>query len=429
MSEAAQDNLTRLLAVKHDSITSRAASIEDFITCVISDEEHREDLVAVFEQALTSLLSVYVSSGDATKFRALLDHLRPYFASIPKARTAKLVRLVIQDLRKVPHSQDLQTRLCREWIEWAITEDRKLIRQRLETELSEILLEQKKYHEALDILSRLTAELRKVDHKSQLIEVHLIESRTFRGLGDFNRAKAALTAARTNAAAVYVSPTLQGQLDVESGILFTEEKEYRTASSYFTEAYDAFANAGDKRAVDALKYGLLCKILDGNPKETAAMAASAALTVAKISGPEGSAEIEAVLDMARAAEAQSLYRLNEVLESRRAEFEADPVVVSNVRHLIHSLEEQHLLRIVKPFSAVELSRIAEMISLPVEKVEERLVEMILDQKLKASINQSDGILNIFEDEAENELLTESIELIQELDGVVDALYTRCKLMS
>jgi 26S proteasome regulatory subunit N6 len=87
------------------------------------------------------------------------------------------------------------------------------------------------------------------------------------------------------------------------------------------------------------------------------------------------------------------------------------------------------LRIVKLFCAVQLSRIAEMISLPIERVESRLVQMILDQKLKASINQSDGILNIFEDEAESEFLTESINLLRSLDGVVDALYTRCKLIN
>jgi 26S proteasome regulatory subunit N6 len=122
---------------------------------------------------------------------------------------------------------------------------------------------------------------------------------------------------------------------------------------------DAFANANDRRAVDALKYGLLTEILDGRPHETTAKAATAALVLAKFAGPEGNAEVDAVLEMARASEAKSLHRLNEVLESRRAELEADPVVVSNVRSLIDALEESHLLRIVKPFVAVELTRIAE----------------------------------------------------------------------
>jgi len=425
------ERLESAMLLRSRSEPDCASSLEDLATIIIQDSEHHEDRAGVFEKVLVGLLSLYVSIGDETRFSNLLSRLRDYFVVIPRARTAKLGRMIIQALRKVPGSQDLQVSLCREWIAWAVKEGRTLLRQRLDTELSEILLEQGRFNETLEIVSRLTSELRKVDHKSQLIEVHLIESRTFRGLGDFSRAKASLTAARTNAAAVYTSPLLQGQLDLESGIIFTEERDYRTASSYFAEAFDAFASAGERRAGDALKYRLLCRILDGRPTECAPMAASAALTLARANGGETvrNDEIDAVLQIAHAAEAKSLSQLTEVMERRRADLECDPVVAANMRNLIDNLEEQHLLRIVKPYSAIELARIAVMIALPVEQVEAKLVQMILDQKLKASINQSDGILSIFMDEESNELLTESIGLIRQMDGVVDALYTRCKLMS
>ncbi|KAK8854003.1 26S proteasome non-ATPase regulatory subunit 11 [Tritrichomonas musculus] len=422
------EELSKIMGNRNQNEANCAAQLEDLIDKIVADSESGEQNNAIFEQTLTSLLSVYTSLGDPIKFQNILTHLTSYFKQVPKARTAKLVRLIIQALRKVPGSQDLQIELCKEWIDWAIKEERTLLRQRLETELAEILLEEKRYQEAIDILSRLTVELRKVD-QSQLIEVYLIQSRTFRGLGDFNRAKASLTAARTNATAVYTPPLLQGQLDLESGIIFTEEQDYRTANSYFSEAFDSFSSIGDLRAVSALKYGLLCKILDGRPQECATSYANAAMTLQNIKGGEAvhGSEIEAMLEIAKAAEAKSLSQLNQVMNDRPDDFQKDPVVASNIKNLIDSLEEQHLLRIVKPYSAVELQRIADMIKLPVENIEAKLVQMILDQKLKASINQSDGILNIFEAEEENEILTQSIELISQMDGVVDALYTRCKL--
>jgi 26S proteasome regulatory subunit N6 len=423
------EKLTDILATETGD-TARP-HLEDLIDEIKEDKEHQEELVSVFEKTLNALLKVYIDIGDGSKFSDVLIHLKPFFASIPKARTAKLVRIIIQALRKVPGTQDLQVQLCNEWIEWAKTEERTLLRQRLETELSEILLEQRRFQEALDILQRLSLELRKVDHKSQLIEVHLIESRTFRGLGDFSRAKAALTAARTNAAAVYTTPLLQGQLDLESGILFNDDGDYRTASSYFAEAFDAFSNAGDSRAIDALKYRLLCRILDGKANECQAIEAAAAISLqnSKVGGIQKNTEVEIMMKIAHASEEKSLHQLVEVINECQADIDSDPVISSNVKNLIDSLEEQHLLRIVKPYSAVELSRIAELIQLDVEQVESKLVQMILDQKLKASINQADGILNIFEDEEANELLTESIELIENMDGVVDALYSRCKLMN
>lgn len=421
------EEFEQIIAVRMNSETECAAKLEQLIDKIISNEE-LDEFAPLFEKALIALLSVYVSIGNATKYQDLLNHLQKYFLIIPKARIAKLVRLIIQSLRKLTNSRDLQISLCKEWIDWAKKEERTLLRQRLETELSEIFLEEQRYSDTLEIISRLTSELRKVDHKSQLIEVHLIESRTYRGLGDVSRAKASLTAARTNAAAVYTPPLLQGQLDIESGIIFNEEADYRTAGSYFSEAFDAFAGANDQRAIDALKYGLLCRILDGRASECASMVANAALQLNNLSGEGvGGSEIEAMLEIAQASEAKSLHQLDQVITKRSADIEKDPVVASNVKNLNDSLEEQHLLRIVKPYSAVELSRIAEMINLPVDKVESKLVQMILDQKLKASINQSDGILNIFEAEEENELLTQSIDLVEQMDGVVDALYTRCHL--
>ena len=292
-------------------------------------------------------------------------------------------------------------------------------------------MEQHRYSEAIDIIKRLTHELRKVDHKSQFIKVHLIESRTYRGLGDFSRAKASLTAARTNAAAVYAPPLLQGHLDLESGILFNDDGDYHTASSYFAEAFDACLNAGDKHAIDALKYRLLCRVLDGKASECPAIEAAAAISLqnSKIVGIQRSSEIKTMMKIARASEEKSLHQLNKVINECRADLDADPVISSNVKNLIDSLEEQHLLRIVRPYSAVQLTRIAELIHLDVEQVEAKLVQMILDHKLKASINQADGILNIFDDEEANELLVQSIELIKNIDGVVDALYNRCKLLN
>lgn len=426
-----QQQLDEILAIRSVSVDECSKRIEDLIDEIsLKQKENVEDYANIFEKVLTSLLSLYTQIGDENKFSLLLEHLRSYFLIIPKARTAKLVHLIIRELRKVPGSQKLQIDLYRQWIEWSIKEERTLLRQRLETGLAEILLEEKRYTETLEIISKLTAELRKVDHKSQLIEVFLIESRTFRGLGDFNRAKASLTAARTNAAAVYTSPLLQGQLDLESGIIFTDEKDYRTASSYFSEAFDAFVGSNDKRAADALKYNLLCKILDEKPHECIGIYQSAALTLSHLKNVViNTNEIEVMLDIGKAAEAKSLKQLTEIMENRKEDLERDPVVVSNINNLIDNLEEQNLLKIVKPYSAVELSRIAEMINLPFENVESKLVQMILDQKLKASINQKDGILNIFEVEEENELLEQSIELISQMDGVVDALYTRCKLLN
>jgi 26S proteasome regulatory subunit N6 len=73
--------------------------------------------------------------------------------------------------------------------------------------------------------------------------------------------QAALTSSRTAANSIYCPPVLQSALDLQSGILHAEDKDYTTAYSYFFEAFENMSAQGDDRALGALKYMLLCKVM------------------------------------------------------------------------------------------------------------------------------------------------------------------------
>ncbi len=56
---------------------------------------------------------------------------------------------------------------------------------------------------------------------------------------------------------------------MHSGILSTvDSKDFKTAFSYFYEAFDIYDNLGDMTAERALKYMLLCKIIGLNSHES-----------------------------------------------------------------------------------------------------------------------------------------------------------------
>lgn len=115
-------------------------------------------------------------------------------------------------------------------------------------------------------------------------------------------AKSSLTASRSSANSIYVSPTLQAEIDEMSGMLHCEESDYTTAYSYFLEAFDAYDQASSQKAaaVNCLKYMILCKVLNSAAHEIPALLAS------KIGVKHSGIELEAMAAIAKAAKVHSL---------------------------------------------------------------------------------------------------------------------------
>lgn len=61
-----------------------------------------------------------------------------------------------------------------------------------------------------------------------------------------------------------VSSHLDFQIDTQSGLLHAEEHDYKTAYSYFYEAFDQCSALDDPKALFKLKYMLLCKVMTNN---------------------------------------------------------------------------------------------------------------------------------------------------------------------
>ncbi|GMH15011.1 hypothetical protein Nepgr_016852 [Nepenthes gracilis] len=415
---ATTDSIATALEAKNPS---EAISI---LYQVLENPSSSPEALRIKEQAITNLTELLRLENQAEDLRSLLTQLRPFFSLIPKAKTAKIVRGIIDAVAKIPATSDLQISLCKEMVQWTRSEKRTFLRQRVEARLASLLMENKEYSEALALLSGLIKEVRRLDDKLLLVDIELLESKLHFSLRNLPKAKASLTAARTAANAIYVPPAQQGTIDLQSGILHAEEKDYKTAYSYFFEAFEAFNALDDPRAVYSLKYMLLCKIMVNQADDVAGIISSKAGL--QYVGPD----LDAMKSVADAHAKRSLKLFETALQNFRAQLEEDPIVHRHLSSLYDTLLEQNLCRLIEPFSRVEIAHIAELIELPVDHVERKLSQMILDKKFAGTLDQGAGCLVVFEDPKTDAIYPATLDTIANMGKVVDSLFVRsAKIMS
>jgi 26S proteasome regulatory subunit N6 len=385
---------------------------------IIFNEEDIDDPTARGrEQAIYALGEFLVKQGKAQDLQNLAMDLRPVFNDLPKAKTAKIVRTLIDLLSKIPGTRALQIDMCHQTVEWCKEGKRNFLRQRIETRLASLLLEDSKYDKSLELLGKLLSEVKRLDDKLLLVEIFLIECRTHYAVQNVPKSKAALTAAKTNANAIHCPPLLQADIDSWSGILSAREKDFRTAYSYFYEAFEAF-NAADKgaKAKENMKFMLLTKIMMNRPQETKAITNSK--SGLKYDGPE----IEAMQAVAAAHEERSLKTFESVLLQYKGQLELDPIIKHHLTDLNETLLEQNISRILEPFSRVEISHVAELMELPLPRIQNKLREMILDGKLNGTLDQGIGVLIVFEQEQIRSTYNNALKTIKNTSEVLDTLY-------
>lgn len=70
------------------------------------------DSIKAKEEAIQRIADLKVEQKDAAGLRQLLTDLRPLFGTFPKAKTAKIVRHLIDAIAKIPGSTPLQVKLA-----------------------------------------------------------------------------------------------------------------------------------------------------------------------------------------------------------------------------------------------------------------------------------------------------------------------------
>jgi len=386
-------------------------------------EADNDEIIRVKEQSILELGQILSKTGKAEELCQLIRNTRPFLVLVSKAKAAKLVRALVDLFLDMEAGTGFEVDLCKECIDWAKQEKRTFLQQSLEARLVALYYETEKYSEALRLGSALLGELKHLD-KNLLVEVLLLESKTYHALSNLPKARVALTSARTTANSIYCTPKLQASLDLQSGILHAaDERDFKTAYSYFYEAFEGYDFIDSPKALVTLKYMLLSKIMLNVPEDVHSII-SGKLAL-RYAGPE----IDAMKSIAQASSKRSLAEFQQTLKDYKKELLEDPIIRAHLDTLYDNMLEQNLCRIIEPYSRVQVEHIATTIKLNMDQVEKKLSQMILDKKFNGILDQGEGVLIVFEDVAVDKTYESALETIQSMGKVVDSLYHKAKQLS
>uniref|UniRef100_A0A8C7IF33 Proteasome 26S subunit, non-ATPase 11 n=1 Tax=Oncorhynchus kisutch TaxID=8019 RepID=A0A8C7IF33_ONCKI len=352
-------------------------------------QESDEEAVCVKEQSILELGGLLAKTGQAAELGGLLKYVRPFLNSISNAKAARLVRSLLDLFLDMEAATGQEVELCLECIEWAMAEKRTFLRQALEARLISLYFDTKRYQEALHLGTQLLQELKKMDDKALLVEVQLLESKTYHGLSNLPKARAALTSARTTANGIYCPPKLQAAMDMQSGIIHAaKEKDWKTAYSYFYKSFEGYDSIDHPRAITALKYMLLCKIMLNLPEEVQGLVSG------KLALRHAGRQTDSMKCVAQASNNRSLDDFEKALTEYRGELRDDSIINTHLTMVQVSLQ---------------LS------------IFERLGLGILDK--------GEGVLIIFDEPAVDTTYEAVMETIRNMSKVVDSLYNKAKKLT
>ncbi|PPQ92936.1 LOW QUALITY PROTEIN: hypothetical protein CVT25_000100 [Psilocybe cyanescens] len=311
----------------------------------------------------------------------VISRSRVFMSSAAKAKTTKLICTPLDYFAAIPDSRKVQMKALMDDIAWAKLEKRIFLTHSLETRLVGLCV-----HSLIVIIqfSHFTTRVLPVPARTRAHQypAHGVQAARHqddphrdappREPGVLRAGKYALGQGIPNILPhsrqrSLLSAALQVQLDLQSGILHMEEKDYSTAHLRICRR-SARARGwmitrdvvGERKALEELKDMLLGKVMLNLPEDVNAL-----LTIKLTLRYASSRDVQSMRAVAGAPEAGRV-RVSGGVE-RVSELQSDPTIRTHLATLYDTLFEGNLKKIVEPYSAVEVAYVAEQVGQELSK--------------------------------------------------------------
>ncbi|SBT79042.1 26S proteasome regulatory subunit RPN6, putative [Plasmodium ovale] len=219
-----------ILLNKHINDNSNAEEFEKRVT--------NEKVMQINDKLIYLLCDYYINKKEIDNLINFTTSNENYFNVLPQAKTAKLIRNIVEKISKKIRNISTLYIIFKKYMNWAYEKKRNFLRCRIEVKIIILFILKQKYKTALSLIERLLKEVKKVDDKTLLLELYIVETKIYMLLKNSTKMKASLTFAKNIANTINTAIYINSEIDLLSGILFIYEKDYRSAYIYLYECYE-----------------------------------------------------------------------------------------------------------------------------------------------------------------------------------------------
>ncbi|TKA69303.1 COP9 signalosome complex subunit 2 [Friedmanniomyces simplex] len=258
------------------------------------------------------------------------------------------------------------------------------------TKLARLYLAQKDY-------PRLTAKAREL-HKACLkedgtedpskgtysMEAYALEIQMYADTRNNKRLKGLYEKALSVRSAV-PHPKIMGVIRECGGKMYMSEEDWKKAQSDFFESFRNYDEAGSLQRIQVLKYLVLTTMLMGsdiNPFDSQ-----------ETKPYKNDPRIAAMTELVDAYQRDDITQYENVLKKNQ-DLLADPFIAENIDEVTRNMRTKAVIKLVAPYTRFRLDFIAKRLSISIAEVQDIVGFLIMDKRLRGSINQDAGTVEI-----------------------------------
>lgn len=239
------------------------------------------------------------------------------------------------------------------------------------------------------------------------LEIYALEIQMFSETRNNKKLKALYQRALKVKSAV-PHPRVMGIIRECGGKMHMSEENWAEAQSDFFESFRNYDEAGSLQRIQVLKYLLLTTMLRKstiNPFDSQ-----------ETKPYETDPRISAMTDLVNAYQRDDVHTYERVLQ-RNQDLLANPFIAENIDEVTRNMRTKGIVKLIAPYTRMKLDWIARQLKVPESEVQDIVGFLIVDGKIKGSVNQQEGVLEITSDAD-----TERIEALQNLTTTISDLF-------